>query len=400
MGDEGRPRFAGWSGLERSLRSLKARYFPWLYPALNGFYPPDPSLYEPYENLDLYLDLIPAMILCHCPNIRRLDRLNIGIRGRDGSSDYPLLWKHLVGGSINFPNLESANLVTSYSISHDEDDGVNQTASFGIYMTPIVEVICFINRTPNLKHLSLTGFSTEGGGGNIIRVPFPPLWNLDSLELHNISSLELHYCAWLDETDLRNIVNGCPKLATFKFTSEASVTTGRPLPSSSGFDFVGPALVLKALKPRSNTLTAISIRYMPILDLAFRAHGSMDTENNLIRTLGHFPNLRVLQISYGALRWKDFAGPEEQQLIRLVNGCPSLESLDITQINVRKARIRLQLEGLTAGVANMHCAPLLKGIRVSIERHRPWSREGLDAYASELFEKDHLDIYQRRGIQL
>ncbi|CCC05550.1 hypothetical protein SMACR_09514 [Sordaria macrospora] len=174
--------------------------------------------------------------------------------------------------------------------------------------------------------------STEVWASRIPRALLPPLYSL--------SSLELHYCAWLREAHLQDIIDGCPNLATFKFTSEASPTTGRPLPSSSGFDFLGPALVLKALRPRSETLTAISIRYMPLLDLLFRTRGSMDTDKNLIQTLGDFPNLRVLQISHGALGWKDIDGP----------------------------------------------------------KNNSW--DGLGAYAREFFEKDHLDLYQERGIQL
>ena len=144
--------------------------------------------------------------------------------------------------------------------------------------------------------------STEVWASRIPRALLPPLYSL--------SSLELYYCAWLSEAHFQDIIDGCPNLATFKFTSEASPTTGRPLPSSSGFDFLGPALVLKALRPRSETLTAISIRYMPLLDLLFRTRGSMDTDKNLIQTLGDFPNLRVLQISHGALGWKDIDGPK------------------------------------------------------------------------------------------
>ncbi|KAK3341041.1 hypothetical protein B0H65DRAFT_511062 [Neurospora tetraspora] len=189
---------------------------------------------------------------------------------------------------------------------------------------------------------STGGFSSEDWAGMTLRAPLPPLQNL--------SSLELHYCAWLNEAHLHDIIDACPKLATFKFTSEASPTTGQPIPTSSGFNFVGPALVLNALRPRSKTLTAISIRYMPVLDLLFRTHSIMDTDKNLIRTLGHFPNLRVLQISHDALQWTDS-----------------------------------------------------DGIRVSINDNnwsRPWTRRSLGIHASELLEKDHLNIYQETGIKL
>lgn len=285
------------SELEKSLRSLMSRYLPWL--TRNAYSQRLAPTYKPYKDLDIFLDLIPAAILCHCRNIRRLDRLNIGSRSGRGP-DIQFIWKHLVDSSITFPNLESANLVTAYRLSQSEE-----VKMYELDQIPIVEAICFISRAPNLKHLSLTGFSSEDWAGMTLRAPLPPLQNL--------SSLELHYCAWLNEAHLHDIIDACPKLATFKFTSEASPTTGQPIPTSSGFNFVGPALVLNALRPRSKTFTAISIRYMPVLDLLFRTHSIMDTDKNLIRTLGHFPNLRVLQISHDALQWTDSDGPEGEQ---------------------------------------------------------------------------------------
>lgn len=51
----------------------------------------------------------------------------------------------------------------------------------------------------------------------------------------------------------------------------------------------------------------------------------------------------------------------------------------------------------------MNCTPLLKGIRVSINDNnwsRPWTRRSLGIHASELLEKDHLNIYQETGIKL
>lgn len=357
-------------------------------------------MYELYQHLDLDLDLFPAAILCHCPNIRRLERLTIGNRGRRGSPDPEpdnqfLFWKDFVHESVRFPSLESAHLVASYTkaLHVEENDNLEEMArAFEFDLTPIAEAVHFVNRAPSLRHLSLTGFATADWAGRIVRAPLQPH--------HNLSSLELHYCAWLSEAHLGNIIEGCPNLATFKFTSEASPTTGQPLPSASGFEFLGPALVLKALRPRAETLTAISMRYMPILDLLFRTRGSVDSDQHLIQTLGEFPNLRVLEISHGALGWSHFDGAGEQQLVRLIKDCPRLESLNITQIDIRKSRIRPQLEGLVTAVARMDCAPLLKGIRVSIERnnwYRPWTKESLGANFSEIFEKDHLDCYQGKG---
>lgn len=161
-------------------------------------------------------------------------------------------------------------------------------------------------------------------------------------------------------------------------------------------------MVLKALRSRSETLTKISIRYMPTLDFFWR-NGCFDTDENLIRTVGHFPYLRILQISHSTLERKDKDGPEEQQLVRLVEGCPRLESLDITQVDIRKARIRPQLEGLTLAVHQLNCTPLLKGIRIALHNNnwlRGWTRRDLGAHCSELFEKEHLGIYKRGGIKL
>ncbi|KAK1780878.1 hypothetical protein QBC45DRAFT_461669 [Copromyces sp. CBS 386.78] len=395
MGEIGWPRFDGPSELEKALRSLFTRHFPWL---ARNYYQRSAPTYKRLKDLDIFLDMVPTAILCHCRNIRRLDHLNIGIRGRR-SPDVPYIRNHLVDNCVEFINLESANLVASYwcssIIDRDEEEEMEPTAGFETYNTPIVEAFRFIRRAPNLKHLSLTGFSSENWAGET------RIWPLPSLQ--NLSSLELHYYAWLCEEQLHGIIGACPNLASFKFTSEAGPTTGRPIVSDSGFEFVGPTLLLKALRSRSETLKAISIRYMPVLDFLFRLEGSMDTDKNLIRSLGHFPNLRVLQVSHGALGWKESDGPEEQQLVRLVKGCPRLESLDITQIDIREARIRPQLEGLTAAVACLNCTPLLKGIRVSLENnnwHRSWTRRALGANASELFERDHLIVYQQTDIKL
>ena len=371
--------------------------FPWITSRRGFHWPLWPgSTYRPYEDLDLFLDLIPAAILCHCRNIRRLDHFNIGVRGRNAFSELPLMWKSLVDGSITFPNLESAHLVASYLIFQQDMDGFHQ--GFGMDVTAIVEAFCFINRAPNLRHLSLAGFSTESWAGEVVAPPTP------LQEFHQLSSLELYYCAWLSEIHLNDIIVACPRLTTFKFTSEASPTTGRATATPREFAFVGPARVLKALRPRSGTLTAISIRYMPILDGAFRMNGNEDTDEHLIRTLGDFPNLRILQISHNILQWKVKSdGSEERQLVKLVQDCPRLESLDITQIDIRKARIRPQLEGLIAAIASMNCTQLLKGIRVSLDDNnwgRAWTRKSLGINATEIFEKEHLDIYQHTDLKL
>ncbi|KAK3399179.1 hypothetical protein B0T20DRAFT_497337 [Sordaria brevicollis] len=386
----------GWPLLDdfdqkaRSFRSLLTKYLPWFSKDPSEWPTPTP---EPFMELGLLTDLVPVIILCHCRNIRRLEYLGIGGTAYSIASG---MWDKLLDSCVEFPNLESANLVGYYSIwPLHRRGGFDPRGEVETWFTPIFEAFCFVNRAPNLKHLSLTGFSTDQQIGERVIPLLPPL--------HNLTTLELHYCAYLSEDDLRTVIEGCPNLASFKFMAEASPTTGRPTPSSPDFKFCGPAAVLRALRSRAEKLTKISLRYLTALDFFFRLNGGFDTKENLIRTVGHFPNLKILQISHDALEWHNSDGPQEQQLVRLVEGCPRLESLDITQIDIRKSQIRPQLEGLTRAVYQLKYTPLLKGIRISLN-HNNWrhgfTRTSLGAHCHELFEQEHLRIYKARGIRL
>ncbi|EGO58320.1 hypothetical protein NEUTE1DRAFT_110442 [Neurospora tetrasperma FGSC 2508] len=192
---------------------------------------------------------------------------------------------------------------------------------------------------------------------------------------------------------------------------------GEPTPRD--FAFLGPALVLRALSPLSQQLKALSIEYAPMLDYIFtnvpndadsddddiNPDDNMDANENLVTHLGHFPNLKMLRICHRALRWTHSDGLVKEQLVRLIEGCPRLESLDITQIDIRDTQIRPQLEGLVA-VAGTDAIPLLKGLRVGIlknqGRDKPvqWTRDDSCPHLSDLFAKEYLATYSKTGIKL
>ncbi|KAK3495227.1 uncharacterized protein B0T23DRAFT_403988 [Neurospora hispaniola] len=193
---------------------------------------------------------------------------------------------------------------------------------------------------------------------------------------------------------------------------------GEPTPRD--FAFLGPALVLRALSPLSQQLKALSIEYAPMLDYIFtnvpndadsdddddiNPDDNMDANENLVTHLGYFPNLKMLRICHRALRWTHSDGLVKEQLVRLTEGCPRLESLDITQIDIRDTQIRPQLEGLVA-VAGTDAIPLLKGLRVGIlknqGRDKPvqWTRDDSCPHLSDLFAKEYLATYSKTGIKL
>ncbi|KAK3953408.1 hypothetical protein QBC32DRAFT_257953 [Pseudoneurospora amorphoporcata] len=361
--------------------------------------------------------LIPAVILCHCRNIKRLHHMSIG--GDRGGNHWRFLWMDMVATSVTFPNLEAAKLEGK---PFTEGPWGVKMEPFRRLLTPIDEAVFFVNRAPNLRHLTLKSFASSDGP---LAVPIRALGNL--------TSLELHCCAFLKETDLGKIICACPRLERFVFTSEASPSVRRV--AEVDFAFIGPALVLKALAPVSRQLKALCIKYAPLVDLMIGNEGyntdnedddddgdmdtddetdtnnDMDADENLIKTLGYFqfPNLELLQISHSALhRWtRSEDGPQKGQLVELLKGCQSLESLDITQINIRESQIRPQLEGLTANMGT--CTPLLNEIRVSIDtserQHElDWiidnSKSPRHPYLKGLFAKKHLATYRRRGIKL
>lgn len=96
----------------------------------------------------------------------------------------------------------------------------------------------------------------------------------------------------------------------------------------------------------------------------------------------------------------------KDQLATLIEGCPRLESLDITKIDIRKAQIRPQLEGLAAVASSMDAMPLLKGLGVGILKSQgqdesvQWIRADSCPHLSDLFAKDHLATYPKTGIKL
>ncbi|ESA43434.1 hypothetical protein GE21DRAFT_4961 [Neurospora crassa] len=213
------------------------------------------------------------------------------------------------------------------------------------------------------------------------------------------------------------LVSACPRLERFVFTSEASPTVRRATPWD--FAFLGPALVLRALSPLSQQLKALSTKYAPMLDYIFmnvpndadsdddniNPDDNMEANENLNTHLGYFPNLEMLRNCHRALRWTHSDGPVKEQLVTQIKGCPRLESLDITQIDIRDAQIRPQLEGLAA-VASMDALPLLKGLRIGILKSQSqdepvqWTGDDSCPHLSVLLATDHLATYPKTVIKL
>lgn len=366
----------------------EAQSYQTLFTLLNK-YTPFLSKMAPNENLldepDLLADLIPAVIICHCRNMRRLKHLTIGDRG---SGLGRFLWRDVIARSVTFPNLEAANLEGKmYS------PGEPLAATTSLHLpAPLAEAVFFVDRAPNLRHLTFESFSSNTRS------------TISLLPQQHLSSLELHHCAFLNKADLVRIIGACPRLKRFVFTSEASPTVRRVTPL--GFDFVGPAVVLEALAPVSQHLKELSIEYAPLIDAIFEnepngvmnADDNLDAHENLITTIGYFrfPNLKNLRICHSALRWTHFDGPVTNQLAELVKGCSRLESLDVTRINIREAQIRPQLEGLTEAVGNLDGMPSLKGIRISIS----WPSYSPRPLLSDLLIEEHLATYRQKGIKL
>ncbi|KAK3399176.1 hypothetical protein B0T20DRAFT_392192 [Sordaria brevicollis] len=339
------------------------------------------------DHPDLLTDIIPAVIICHCRKMKRLEHLTIGDRG---SGLGRFLWRDVITRSVTFPKLEEATLRGKiYS---------NLPATALQHLcAPLAEAVFFVDRAPNLRRLTLDSFSSE------------PRSTISLLPQQHLSSLELHQCAFLNKADLVNIIEACPKLERFVFTSEASPTVRRV--KQLGFDFLGPQAMLEALAPVSQHLKELSIEYTPLIDSLFKngpndastngamnAHDNLGGYENLIKTLGDigFPNLRNLRICHSALWRTPLDGPETNQLVELVKGCPRLESLDVTQIKIRDAQIRLQLEELAKAMGSVDTVPLLKGIRIAISwpasiNHRP--------LLSDLLTEEHLATYRKRGIK-
>lgn len=373
--------------------------------------------------------LIPAVILCHCRNIRRLQHLSIG--GPRAGIHWRFLWRDVIVKSVKFPKLETASL-EGYPFA--EAPWGHGIATFRPRLTLVEEAASFVNRAPNLRHLTLRSFASS---------PVSKTVSMRSLE--HLTSLDLFYCAFLDQWDLRRIIKACPKLERFAFASEASPALRKVTVVS--YPFIGPMHVVEALEPVSERLRALSIKYAPLVDWMILGRDDDDeggddegddddvdiaavladtggndpitaamvsTEDiddlHLIKSFGFFPNLQLLQISHMALhRWTKHDGPENGQLVELVKGCPKLESLDILMIPLRWYQIRPQLETLTAYKAMGIVTPLLKGIRITIA-----ANEGHDVFdwidrmklASaprnfrDLWAKEHLPTYRRTGVKL
>ncbi|KAA8636602.1 hypothetical protein SMACR_09516 [Sordaria macrospora] len=409
-------------------------------------------------------DLIPAVILCHCRSIKQLDRLSIG--GNRGGNCWRFLWRDVVaaGSSVTFPNLQSAKL-ESFTELHLLP--ITNMAALRRTLTAVDEAVSFVNHAaPSLRHLTLKSFascSSWDGGPSTVPDQIP----IRTLE--KLTSLEMHYCAFLKETDLCRIIKACPKLERFVFTSEASPRGGGRFTGLKSA-FIGPKMALKALAPVSQQLKALSIKYAALVDLSFMdvlddddtdmdmedddmditdddadmlndtdtdyddemdmdldidEDGPMDPNENLIKTLGHFQqflNLKILRISHSALHRcrtpssSSDSGPDleekDQQLVDLIKGCPSLESLDVTQYDIQNTPIRPQLEGLIAAVAST--TPLsqssqlsqLKSIRISLDTssrrlEADWINDNSDnPYLKDQFARQHLTKYIQRGMKL
>ncbi|KAK3504435.1 hypothetical protein B0T13DRAFT_3471 [Neurospora crassa] len=133
---------------------------------------------------------------------------------------------------------------------------------------------------------------------------------------------------------------------------------------------------------------------------------NMDANENLVTHLGYFPNLKMLRICHRALRWTHSDGPVKEQLIRQFKGCPRLESLDITQVDIREAQIWRQLQELAVVASSMDAILLLKELRIGILEEQgldepvQWIRDDSCPHLSNLFAKDHLATYPKTGIKL